>query len=290
LYIELTSMHNIWNNHTDIASCLISIVPERGKMPTLPNSGGLLLGRVKDVGEAVQKKLGINVGSRVIPLCSITNLPLRISGVGDVVGDQLVNFTGDAISFGSVSFITVPDDLDPGLALVVVDIASTLSHIERFVAPLDTVLILGCGKIGLTALCYIRKLAPKSKILCVDISDAKLEIASSFNKADVVAKVNTQNPLDMLGFIRKHTNNQGAELVLNCAPDSEASSVLTARSGGNVILCSSTQSVSMHTVPSRDVCVVLGGGYRSLHTAQIFDLVRVDKQLYTVLLAFSKIT
>jgi len=202
--------------------------------------------------------------------------------------------TGDAVVFANYGYIPVPDDLDPGLALVAVDISCMLSQVARYVNPPDTavVCIIGCGKVGLTALCYLRKLAPKAKILCVDVSDAKLEIASSLNKADVVAKVNAQHSMDLLGFVRKHTDNVGADLVLNCAtmPDLEISSMLSVRQGGTVIFCSTeqTQLGTIRNCPT-DVCVVVAGGFRRALAEMIFDLLRTDPQLHTIINAFCKL-
>jgi len=75
--------------------------------------------------------------------------------------------------------------------LIFVFVFLPLFQVPRFleVKTQDVVLIIGCGRVGLTAMCYVRKLAPSATILVADISEARLEIAATLAKADKIEKV-----------------------------------------------------------------------------------------------------
>lgn len=63
-----------------------------------------------------------------------------------------------------------------------------------------TVLVIGLGKVGLAALCLVRKLAPAAKIIAVDKDDARFSLACSLNKTDHVWKMYTCAPLSLFAF------------------------------------------------------------------------------------------
>jgi len=294
-------MQHMRRNETDLTSCVMEIVPERGKMHNpATNTGGLLLGRVKQIGAFVKEDLlaaGIKEGTAVIPSCSLCSIPLRVGGVGETAGDQLLHVEGDAIVFAAHPLIAVPGDLSPEMALLAADISSALRQLPRFLEPKtqDVVLIIGCGRVGLTAMCYVRKLAPSATILCVDLSEARIEIAASLTKADRVEKVNVRNSQEMAAFVRKTTRGgQGADLVLNCvaASETEGSTLIAARPQGTVLFCCSS-STRLDNIAncSNDACVIINaGGAPPTQVQSIFGLLRAEKQLHAILSAFLKKT
>jgi len=277
----------------------MEIVPERGKMHNpATNTGGLLLGRVTQIGSFMKEELqaaGIKEGSVVIPSCSLCSIPLRVSGVGDTAGDQLLHVEGVAINFAAHPLIPVPSDLSPEMALLAADISGALRQVPRFLEPKtqEVVLIIGCGRVGLTAMCYVRKLAPTATIYVVDVSEARLEIAASLSKADKVEKVNVRNSQEMAAFVRRNTKGgQGADLVLNCvaAAETEGSSLIAAKPQGTVLFCcnASTRLDNIANCPN-DVCVVLNpGGCQPAQVQSIFGLLHAEKQLHAILSAFLK--
>jgi threonine dehydrogenase-like Zn-dependent dehydrogenase len=79
------------------------------------------------------------------------------------------------------------------------------------VSETDTVAILGCGTIGMGALCAaVRKGAT---VIAVDIDDSKLAQAKKFGAAFAINSLK-ENALDA---IRKLTNNEGASVVIEAA-------------------------------------------------------------------------
>lgn len=77
-------------------------------------------------------------------------------------------------------------------------------QLER-AASTGTVCVIGLGKVGLTALCLLRKVAPLAKIIAIEKDDAHLEIARTLKKADVVEQLYQLPLLDiftgLIGFI-----------------------------------------------------------------------------------------
>ncbi|KAL6057002.1 Myotubularin-like phosphatase domain [Balamuthia mandrillaris] len=293
LCLARNSMKQIYDNHTDLTSGIMEIVPERGKMHNpATNSGGLLLGTVKQIGEEVRQKLQpLSVGQRVIPTCSLSTVPIRVSAVGDGYGDQLVHVKGDAIVFGRYSFVPVPDGLDSEVALLAVDVGRCLAAVPRYLGQKNTVCIVGCGRVGLMALCLVRSLAPTAKILCVDSSADRLEIVNSLKKADKVEKINAMNAQQMIQFLQSNTTDGvGVDLVLNCTTlqGVEASVLTAARPGGAVLFCTYAKLQPDHlTNCSSDVSVVFGGGgVDKAHAHKVFELLRQDSQLLSIFKAF----
>eukprot|EP01087_Luapelamoeba_hula_P012480 TRINITY_DN3484_c0_g1_i2.p1 TRINITY_DN3484_c0_g1~~TRINITY_DN3484_c0_g1_i2.p1 ORF type:complete len:2043 (+),score=287.04 TRINITY_DN3484_c0_g1_i2:206-6334(+) len=296
LCMERGSMQHMERNHGDVTTSVMNIVPERGKMHNpATNSSGLLLGRIRALGEEIRQDLApLKEEDLVIPACSLSSIPLRISGVRDKVSDQLVKVEGEAILFPRYPLIPVPYDLRPEIALICAEISGALGLVSRFVSSNDTVLVLGCGRIGIAALCYVRKLAPSAHILALDAADARIEIATSLKKANVVEKINIKSALEVLAFVKKHTKGgKGADVVLNCvtASDIEASSMIAARPQGTVILCApaSCRLDNITNFPTSDVCVVVSGYWPQVtQTQQLFELLRTEKQLQTVLATLSQ--
>ncbi len=61
-------------------------------------------------------------------------------------------------------------------------------HKEELLPPC-VVLIMGCGRVGLMAMCLVRHMAPNATILAADISQDRLHLARSLNKATKVQQM-----------------------------------------------------------------------------------------------------
>jgi serine/threonine protein kinase len=290
--IESGLMQHIKRKYSDITSGIMDIVPEHGKMhdPALNLSGsegGFILGTVQEIGDSLYRKLDMKEGDRVIPICSLSSIPLRIISIGNSIGDRIINVKGHAVVFGNSSFISVPQDIESEVALLAVETAAALSQVNRFAKSDMSACIIGCGRVGLVATCYLRKFYPSAKIYCIDISDYRIETAISLKKADSVQKVNAQSAHEMLGFMKKHAT-EGFDVVLNCttAPNIEPQALLITHQGGTVILCSYAGINTNNILNcSADVSVVLGAGAcQASLVAAIFDLLQSDvhlKNLFT---------
>src|SRR3981189_2229947 len=113
---------------------VLEIIERRGKMQNpVTGSGGMLIGTVEEVGPA--SPLGLNPGDRVATLVSLTLTPLAITdGLArwDGLGEQ-VPAQGHAILFGRYIAAVLPADLDPDLALAVLDVCGAPALTDRVV-------------------------------------------------------------------------------------------------------------------------------------------------------------
>jgi len=90
--------------------------------------------------------VGEKVGASIVPLCSLTAIPLHITNIKHIHGDQ-VAVEGHAIIFGKYSYASIPQDLSMELSLAAIDVSRLLPQVERYTKPNDTVLVVGCGKV-----------------------------------------------------------------------------------------------------------------------------------------------
>src|SRR4249919_2882822 len=114
---------------------VLEIVRTRGKMHNpVTGSGGMLVGRVEEVGE--DSPLGLLVGDRVATLVSLTLTPLVVEDdLADWDGrSEQVPADGYAILFGRSIAATIPDDLPAGLSLAVMDVCGAPALTRRVVA------------------------------------------------------------------------------------------------------------------------------------------------------------
>ena len=150
---------------------VLAIVAERGKMQNpVTGSGGMLIGTVEEVGP--DSALGLTAGDRVATLVSLSLTPLAITdGLTrwDGLSEQ-VPAAGHAILFERSIAAVIPDDLDPRLSLMVMDVCGAPALVARIVgdyaaraassagAAAPSVLVLGgAGKSGSLSLAAARE-------------------------------------------------------------------------------------------------------------------------------------
>jgi threonine dehydrogenase-like Zn-dependent dehydrogenase len=97
----------------------------------------------------------------------------------------------------------------------------------------DTVVVIGCGMIGLLVIQSLR-IAGVGKIIAVDVAQDKLDLAQKLG-ADHIVNSAKNNPVDA---IKELTEGQGARAVFEAVgiPASVDSAIRSARKGGSVTL------------------------------------------------------
>ena len=183
---------------------VLSIVAERGKMQNpVTGSGGMLVGVVEEVGP--HSPLGLEVGQRVATLVSLSLTPLVITdGLAswDGRGEQ-VPAQGHAILFGRSIAAVLPEDLDPNLALAVMDVCGAPALVDRVVrryvadGRVPTVAVVGgAGKSGSMSLAAARRAGAARTVGVVPFqAEADLLLASTL--ADVVTVADARDPVGL---------------------------------------------------------------------------------------------
>jgi L-erythro-3,5-diaminohexanoate dehydrogenase len=263
---------------------VLDIVETRGKMHNpVTGSGGMLIGVVDEVGP--ESPLGLQVGQRVATLVSLTLTPLAITdGLARWDGaSEQVPAEGTAILFGRSIAAVLPDDLDPALALAVMDVcgapALTARVVEQYAdrtgSP-SVAVIGGAGKSGSLSLAAARRAGGK-RLVAVVPHQGEADLLAPTGLADEIAVADARDPVALSAAI-----GEPVDVTVVCVdvPGCEGGAVLATRNGGTVIFFSMATSFSAAALGAEglaaDVTMLIGNGYVPGHAAYAIDLLRTD--------------
>ncbi|GAB3590913.1 L-erythro-3,5-diaminohexanoate dehydrogenase [Angustibacter peucedani] len=267
---------------------VLSIVAERGKMQNpVTGSGGMLIGTVDEVGP--DSPLGLAVGDRVATLVSLSLTPLHLDdGLArwDGLGEQ-VPASGYAVLFGRSIAARLPDDLDPALSLMVMDVCGAPAlvarvvgqYVERGLAPTVAV-VGGAGKSGSLALAAARDAGAAASVGVVPPEAARERLLAA-GVADHVALADARDPVALSTAVVQALG-RSADVTVVCVdvPGCEHGAVLATAEGGTVVFFSMATSFSAAALGAEglaaDVTMLVGNGYVPGHAAYALDLLRRD--------------
>ena len=264
------------------------IVRGRGKLQNpVTGSGGMLLGRVREVGPAHPAYGSIKPGERIATLVSLSLTPLVIDEVRGIRMDvERLDIRGHAILFASGIWSRVPDDMPETLVLSALDVCGAPALVARYARPGMRIAVLGAGKSG--ALCLAqahRSTGGKGQLLALDISEKALATLAELGVSDVSLRVDATRPVEVLEAVRKATGGALCDLVVNCATvgGTEMATVLATRDGGTAIFFSMATSFTAAALGAegvgKDVTMLIGNGYVPGHADLTLDLLRTDARL-----------
>ena len=268
---------------------IMEIVQERGKMQNpVTGSGGMLIGKVEEVGKALQSKIELNVGDKIATLVSLSLTPLKIDRILTINPDiDRVEIEGKAILFESGIYAKLPEDMENTLALAALDVAGAPAQIKNLVKEGDDVLILGAtGKSGLMCSCMAKKMVGKNgKVIGQARSETRAEFLreTRFCHETIIADV--LNPTNVLEETLKVNGGNEVDVVINCLsiPNSELSSILPVRDKGIVYFFSMATSFTKAALGAegigKDVTMIIGNGYTKNHAQITLDLLRESDTL-----------
>lgn len=100
----------------------------------------------------------------------------------------------------------------------------------------DTVLILGCGPVGLSAVAF-SLLRGATRILCIGAPDERLAVASQMG-ADAVLNFENAADASRMEWVRENTAGRGADVVIECtgAPAAVTQAMQYARDAATVVI------------------------------------------------------
>ena len=266
-----------------VRAAVAEIVATRGKMHNpVTGSGGMLIGRVAEVGPA--SPLGLQPGDRVATLVSLTLTPLVISDglLGWDGRAEQAPATGHAILFGRSIAAVLPTDLPAGTALAVLDVCGAPALTARVVAErlATSVAVIGAaGKSGSLALAAARAAGATRRLgLVRDVAEAEALGASGL--ATHVAVVDARDPLAVLDAVQRHGGSVDVSVVCVDVPGAEGGAILGTRPRGTVVFFSMATSFSAAALGAEglaaDVEMLIGTGYTPGHAALALDLFRTE--------------
>lgn len=289
-YRQLAHAHTRADGSVDGAAVreqVLAIVAERGKMQNpVTGSGGMLIGTVEEVGP--DSPLGLAVGDEVATLVSLSLTPLAITdGLTrwDGLSEQ-VPAAGHAMLFGRSIAARLPADLDPGLALMVMDVCGAPALVARVVKqyvaagrPPSVAVIGGAGKSGSLSLAAAVREGASQTVGVVPV-ERELQ-ALRDNGLGAVALADARDPVALAAAV-SGALGAPADVTVVCVdvPGCEHGAILATADGGTVIFFSMATSFSAAALGAEglaaDVTMLIGNGYVPGHAAYALDLLRSD--------------
>ena len=266
-----------------IASRIREIVAARGKMQNpVTGSGGMLIGRVAEIGPEHPARTELRRGDRVATLVSLTLTPLVLDEIKAVHPHaERVDVKGRAVLFASGLWARMPEDLPEATALAVLDVCGAPAWVARLASKGQRVLVLGAGKSGSLACAQARKNG--AHVTALDYRRDAAQRLVSDGLADAWIAADATKPLEV------YAQTRGAfDLVVNCAsvPGTEMASILSAREGGEVLFFSMATSFTAAALGAegagKDVRLTIGNGYAQGHSKLALDLVRATPALQRI--------
>jgi L-erythro-3,5-diaminohexanoate dehydrogenase len=257
------------------------IVRERGKLHNpVTGSGGILVGRVREIGPHHPARDQLRPGDRIATLVSLTLTPLRLERIVAVHrATDRVDCEGTAILFATGLWARLPGDLPEPLALAALDVCGAPALVARHAREGQRVLVVGAGKSGALVCAQARELVgARGAVVAADRSEAAL---AAVGRAGVCDATLALDATDAVGALeRVLAAGPLFDLVVCCAsvPGTEVACVLAARDGGTVIFFSMATSFTAAALGAegvgKDALLVLGNGYVPGHAELALGLLR----------------
>jgi L-erythro-3,5-diaminohexanoate dehydrogenase len=283
LDLDATSFRNIreaaGGDPEKMAARVLEIVGQRGKMHNpQTGSGGVLLGSVSAVGESYANPP--EIGTRIIPLMSLTLTPLRLEEIVALDADSpQIAVRGTAYSCEAAPWARLPEDLPADIAVEAYDVYAAASHTRAMAGKGDTVCVLGAGHAGRLACAAAKETIGDGLVLAVDIDAEAVEALERHGLCDVAVVADLRDPLAAVAAVRS-VGAPPADLTIAVtnATGCEAAAILLTADHGAVMFFSmatsfSTAALTADGMASR-VRMFVGSGYAPDRGDYAIELVR----------------
>jgi L-erythro-3,5-diaminohexanoate dehydrogenase len=287
-YRQLAESHRSADNQIDgaaLRTSVLEIIATRGKMQNpVTGSGGMLIGTVAEVGE--RSPLGLAVGDHVATLVSLSLTPLQITdGLARWDGKrERVPAAGHAILFGRSIAAVLPPDLDPELALMVMDVCGAPALVARLVreyharGKAPSVLVLGgAGKSGSLSLAAAQDAGAARRVAVVP-HEHEAKLLEGTGLADHVVIADARSPLGLAGGVEAAGGAADITVVCVDVPGCEQPAILATAQGGTVIFFSMATNFAAAALGAEglaaDVRMLVGNGYVPGHADYALGLLR----------------
>lgn len=271
-----------------IGSMIMDIVEKQGKFQDpVTKSGGMLIGRVKEIGESLKSKCDIKKGDKIATLVSLSLTPLNIYEIIDInIDTEQVYVKADAVLFESGIYTKIPTDLDEKLSLAVMDVAGAPAQVAMNAKPGDTVVVIGAGKAGLLCLQEAKKrVSPTGTVVCLEYSQEQCDIVEKLGVADYAIQCNAQHSIETLKKYKEIVGDKLADFTVNTVnvPDTEVSTVLVTEDEGQVYFFSMSTNFVKASLGAegakKHTKMIVGNGYYPGHAEITFQILRDSENL-----------
>ena len=275
-----------------IAEIMMGIVEKQGKHRNpVTGSGGMLLGTVEKIGDALKGKIDLKEGDKIATLVSLSLTPLRIDKIKDIRSDiDQVDIDGKAILFESGIYAKIPAGMPEGLVLSALDVAGAPAQTAKLVKPGDTVLIIGAGGKSGMLCCYEAKkrAGVTGNVIGMCHSERSTKRLIDLGFCDHVFAGDATQPVDILEIMEELTDGEMADVCINNVniPDTEMTSILCSKDTGLVYFFSMATSFTKAALGAEgvgsDVTMIVGNGYTKGHAEITLALLEESEKLRKV--------
>ncbi len=279
-------------NEEKIKEIMLKIVETRGKHQNpVTGSGGMLIGTVEKIGDALVGKTDLKVGDKIATLVSLSLTPLRIDEIVAIRKDiDQVDIKGKAVLFESGIYSIIPTDLPENLVLSVLDVAGAPAQTAKLVKPGDRVVVIGGGgKSGMLCLYEAKKRGGiTGQVICVGPDEASIQKARELELAHDYLIADATNAVEMMKKVKDITQGEMADIVINCVnvPNTEMASILAAKPDGLIYFFSMATSFTKAALGAegvgQDTTMIIGNGYTKGHSEIALQIMRESEKLRKV--------
>ena len=265
------------------------IVAQRGKHHNpVTGSGGMLIGRVAEIGPALAPGIDLKVGDKIATLVSLSLTPLRIDTVHAIhMHRDQIDIDGKAILFETGLYAKLPVDIPEKTALAILDVAGAPAQTARLVKPGDTVVVIGGGgKSGTLCVYEAKKQAgPTGCVIGVSPFEKDCQRMRELGWADHALQVDATHALALMDAVSKVTKGRLADVVINCVNivNTEMGSILATKQRGKIYFFSMATSFTAAALGAegvgKDVEMIVGNGYAQGHAKHALNLLRESPRL-----------
>ncbi len=267
-------------NPQGIADQVLKNVATMGKqLNPVTGSGGMLLGRVADMGPKYSNPAKLKIGDPICTLVSLTLTPLVIDRIKTVHDSEQIDIEGKAVLFDSGVLAKIPEGMNVKTCLALLDVAGAPPQADRLAQKGQTIYIIGGGKSGILCAAAIRnKFGRDCRILVSATKQATIDTFKTLDLADELFTGNALNPGETYEKVAKLTNGQMVDLVINTAniEGTELSSVLACKQGGKVYFFNMATNFQKAALGAEgigmDVEMIIGNGYAPDHANFTLDV------------------
>lgn len=280
--------NKIGSEENKLGSAVKDIVEERGKYqdPVL-GSGGMLVGRVAEIGSILDGKIDLHKGDKVATLVSLTATPLKIDEILKVnPSTDQVWVKGKAIIFERGLYARIPDDLPLEVSLAVMDVAGAPAMVAKTTMAGDTVLILGGGKAGLLCLHEAKKRTGiTGKTIAIELSQKRCDEIMDLGLADEAISADATKPVEVMEAVERITEGKLVDFTANVVnvENSEMAAILSTKDTGKIFFFNMATNFSKAALGAesvgKPVNMLIGNGYVPGHSELTFQIMRENSGL-----------
>lgn len=288
LHIDASSFRQLRREHADdtgaIHAALLDLVRRRGKLHNpVTNSGGMLTGVVREVGEAYPAPPAM--GTRIATLASLSLTPLRLDSLGPVdLKSSSLAARGTAFLFQTGAWAELPADIPEPVSLAAFDVAGAPARVRSRTRPGSRVLVIGAGHSGVLSAVAAWE-AGAAEVLVGDIDVRRLDALARLGLPRI--RPFHGDACDAVAFAG--LVGTPVDLAVSCVdvPGTEAACILATQHGGYILFFSMATDFARAALSAEGVgssaTLEIGNGFFPGHAALVVDMLRRYPALWNLI-------